>query len=95
MDEVSDRDGRLFLVETELLHVDSLHHFLAVGHRGLLESLTGTELAHDARLLKFTFEFLESFLDVLAFFYLYDNHFKVFLMFDFYGLSLAARPVND
>ena len=65
--------SRLLLVGAERLYVNSLHHLLAVGHRGLLEGLARAEFAYDAGLFKFAFEFLESLLDVLTFFYLYDD----------------------
>ena len=54
--------------------VNSLHHFLAVDNRRFLEGLTCTEFFDNAGALVFTFEFFESFLDVFAFFYLYDDH---------------------
>lgn len=57
-----------------MLHVDGLHHLLAVGDRRLLESLTATKLFNNACLLIFTLEFFEGSLDVFAFLDLYDNH---------------------
>ena len=66
--------SRLLLVGAERLYVNSLHHLLAVGHRGLLEGLARAEFAYDAGLFKFAFEFLESLLDVLTFIYMYDEH---------------------
>lgn len=71
----------LFFYGTELLHVNRFHHFLAVSNRRLLESLTAAKFFYNAGFFKFTFEFLQSAFDVLAFFYLYDNHFLV-SMFD-------------
>ncbi len=70
----------LLLYRAKLLHVDRFHHLLAVGYRGLLEGLAATELFNDASLFKFTLEFLQSAFDVLAFFYLYDNHCAVNLL---------------
>ncbi len=70
----------LLLYRAKLLHIDRLHHLLAVGYRGLLEGLAATELFNDASLFKFTLEFLQSAFDVLAFFYLYDNHCAVNLL---------------
>ena len=64
----------LLLCLTKLLNVNGLDHLLAVGHRVLLESLTAAEFFNDAGSFEFTFEFLERFLDVFAFFYWYDNH---------------------
>ena len=69
--------GALFLDGAELLHVDSLHHLLAVDYGGLLESLAAAELFHDAGFLKFALELLQSAFNVLAFFNLYDNHLVV------------------
>ncbi len=73
----------LFLDKAQFLHVDSLHHLFAVGDRGLFKCLTAAQFFYDAGFFKFAFEFFESFLDVVAFFNLYDNHFCgfIFLMF--------------
>ncbi len=71
------RKGILFLYGAELLHVDSLHHFFAVGDGGLLESLTAAEFFYNAGFFKLTFEFLEGAFDEFAFFYLYDYHILV------------------
>lgn len=71
----------LLLSLTKFLHVDGLHHFLAVGHARLLKSLTATQFFYDTGFLEFALELLESLLNVLAFFYLYDYHFSVFLLF--------------
>ncbi len=57
------------------MHVDSLHHLFAVSNRRFFESLTATEFFYDTGFFEFTFEFFESFFDVVAFFNLYDNHF--------------------
>lgn len=57
---------------TKMLNIDSLHHFLAISHAGLLESLTATKFFYDTCSFKFAFESLESSLDILAFFNLYD-----------------------
>ena len=67
----------------EVLNVNSLHHFLAVGDRRLLESLTGTQFFDDTGLLGFTLEFLKGALDVVAFLHGNNNHneFVLFLMF--------------
>ena len=42
--------------------------------RRLVKLLTTAQLFHDARLLEFTLELLESPFDVLAFLYRYYNH---------------------
>ncbi len=64
----------LFLYRTEFLNVNSLHHFLAVGYAGLLESLTAAEFFYDAGFFKLTLELLKGAFDGFAFFYLYYNH---------------------
>ena len=51
-------EGRLVLYLTKFLYVYSLHHFLAVGDRGLFKGLAATELFYDASLLKFSFKLL-------------------------------------
>lgn len=58
----------------KLLYIDSLHHFLAVGYRRLFKSLTATQFFNNAGALVFSFEFLEGFLNILAFLYLYNDH---------------------
>ncbi len=68
--------GLLLGLLTQLLYVDSFHHFLTVGHAGLLESLTAAEFLYNTGSFKFAFEFLESSLNVFAFFNLYDYHFS-------------------
>ena len=70
----------LLLCLAKLLNVNGLYHLLAVGYRGLFEGLTAAELFDDAGSFEFTFEFLKSFLDVLALFYLYDNSFLDFII---------------
>lgn len=62
------------LYSAELLHVNRLHHFLAVCDRGFLESLTAAEFLYDTGFFKLALEFLEGSFDLFAFFYLYDNH---------------------
>lgn len=57
-----------------MLHVDSLHHLLAVGHRRLLEGLASAKLLDDTGFLIFTFEFLQRAFDVITIFYGYNNH---------------------
>jgi len=80
---------RLFLYAAQLLHVDGLHHLLAVGDRGLLECLTRAQFFNHAGAFKFTFEFLESTLDVLAFFYLYNNHIIFVFVLYFFAVSFT------
>ena len=79
----------LILYGAELLHVDGLHHLLAVGDGGFLESLTATQFFNDAGFFKFTFEFLKRSFDEFAFFYLYDDH---ILMVSFeFAFTLARQ----
>lgn len=49
----------VLLLATQLLHVDSLSHLVAADDGLLGVGLTGTELAHDAGLLKLPLELLE------------------------------------
>lgn len=65
----------LLLVAVQLLYVYSVHHFVALDYRRLVELLTATEFFYNACFLKFTFEFLEGLFDVLALFYGYYDHF--------------------
>lgn len=51
----------LLLVAVQLLYVYSVHHFVALDYRRLVELLTATEFFYNACFLKFTFEFLGSF----------------------------------
>ena len=81
----------LFLNKTELLHVNRLHHFLAVCYRGFFKRLTAAEFLYDAGFFEFAFESFESLLDVVAFFDLYDDHFLLFLIFTFLFLFQAER----
>ena len=49
-------------------------HLEALQYRGLVELLTGTELFDDTSLFELSLKLLEGLLDVLAFFYRYNNH---------------------
>lgn len=86
------RRGRtLIVVLMEFLNVDSLHHFLAVYHRRLVELLTCAQFLHNASSLILSFEFLQGSFDVLAFFNLNDNHFVVcFLIFIYNSICLVS-----
>ena len=64
----------LLFVLAQVLHVNRLHHLLAVGNRGFLERLAAAEFLYNAGTLVFTLELLESLFDVFALFDLYDNH---------------------
>ena len=72
----------LFLLfgSAKFLYVNSVLHLEALQYRGLVKLLTTTKLFHYACLLKLSLELLEGLLDVLAFFYWYNNH----LVFCFY-----------
>lgn len=74
----------LLFVLTKLLYIHSFHHLLAVRNRRLFKRLATAQFFHDAGAFIFTFELLESSFDVLAFFYLYDDH---CLLFEFIYLS--------
>ena len=83
----------LLLCLTKLLYVSSLDHFLTVGDRWFLKSLASAELFYDTCSLEFTFEFFESFLDVLVLFYLYDNHlFFFFYFYWFNNIPMCTMP---
>ena len=58
----------------ELLHVDCVLHLEALKHRRLVELLTAAKLFHHTSLLKLSLELLKCSLNVLAFFYRYNNH---------------------
>ena len=64
----------LLLVAVHVLHVDGVHHGLALCNGGLREVLTTAELLQDTRTLVFTLELLQGALDVFALFYRHDNH---------------------
>ena len=58
----------------QVLHIDGLHHLLAVDDAGLLKLLTLAQLLDNASALGFSLKFLQGALDVLAFFNWNDNH---------------------
>jgi len=64
----------LILVCTELLYVNGVLHLQALQDRRLVELLTTTQLFHNTCLLELSLKLLEGLLDVLAFFYWYNNH---------------------
>lgn len=66
--------GGLLFVAAQLLHVDSFGDLVATDYRVFSECLALSQLAHDTCLLEFSFEFLQSPFDVLAFFNWYYNH---------------------
>lgn len=79
----------LFFNQAQFLHVNGLHHLLAVGDGRLLKSLTAAQFFYDAGFFKFTFEFLKRSFDEFAFFYLYDDH---ILMVSFeFAFTLARQ----
>jgi len=71
---------QLLITVAELLNIDSLHHFLAVGDGRLFKSLTGTQLLDDTGFFSFTFESLEGAFDVVAFLNGNNNH-NLFVLF--------------
>ena len=62
------------VVNVQLLYVLSVSHLHTFDLARSLELLATTQLFDDARLIEFTFEFLNRSLDVLAFLYRYDDH---------------------
>ena len=64
----------LLLSSAQLLYVNSVLHLEALQYRGLVELLTGTELLNNTCLFELSLKLLEGLLDVLAFFYWYNNH---------------------
>ncbi len=72
--------------------------FFAVGHRWLFKSLAAAQLLNDAGLFKLTFEFLKCSFDVLAFFYLYDNHFGcefIFIFVIYLHISILRGKITN
>lgn len=67
-------EGSDVALALQLLHVNRLQHFLAALHRRLGKLLTAAQLTHDASLLKFTLQLFQRALNVLAFFYGYNDH---------------------
>lgn len=78
------KESVLLLAVAELLYIDSLHHLLAVGDRGLLKSLTAAQFFYDTGLFIFTLEFLEGAFDVVAFLHGNNNHNEFVLVLMFY-----------
>lgn len=66
----------ILLLATQLLYVDSLGHLVATDDGVFGVGLTGTELTHDAGLLKLPLELLEGPFDVLA---LLDGNYDHFM----------------
>ena len=94
-----DDDRGLLFVGAQMLDVNGLHHFLAVGDGGFLESLTGADFFDHTGLFGFTFEFLQGAFDVFAFFYGYDNHdlslFFKFLLCNCFEFSVLRVMITD
>ena len=53
----------LFFNQAQFLHVNGLHHLLAVGDGGFFECLTAAQFFYDAGFFKFALEFLQRLLD--------------------------------
>lgn len=64
----------LLFVQSQMLYVDSLLDFVSSLYGRFLELLPAAQLTYHSCLFKFTFEFLESLLNVFAFFDRYYNH---------------------
>jgi len=60
-----------------MVNVDSFHLSHTLLYRRFLISFASAEFADSASLLEFAFEFLQRLLDIVTFFDLYDNHFKI------------------
>ena len=69
----------LLFVGTELLYVNGVLHLQALQNRGLVKLLTTTQLLNNTCLLELSLEIFEGLLDVLAFFYWYNNHLSLLL----------------
>ena len=80
----------LFFNQAQFLHVNGLHHLLAVGDGGFFECLTAAQFFYDAGFFKFALEFLQRLFDVVALFNLYDNHFFRSYFFVFLN-SISVR----
>ena len=77
----------------KFLYVHSVLLLKSLNHRGFVKLLTITQFFHNAGLLKFTLELLQRFLDVLAFFYRYYNHFFSFKYLNW--LIIQEPPISD
>lgn len=64
----------------KLLNIDSTLSLKSLDYRGFVKLLTSTQFLYDTGFLKFSFEFLQGFFNVFAFFYGYYNHFFVFII---------------
>lgn len=64
----------LFLSLFQLLNVNGVHHALAFHFGGFVEGLTLAEFLYNAGLFEFSFELLQGFFDVVAFFNRYYDH---------------------
>ena len=71
----------LLFVGTELLYVNGVLHLQALQNRRLIKLLTTTQLFHNTSLFELSLKLLEGLLDVLAFFYRYNNHCFLILKF--------------
>ena len=62
----------------EFVHVNGVLHLDTLQNRWLVKLLASTHFLDDASLFSLSLELFESSLDVLAFFYRYDNHYNSF-----------------
>ena len=81
----------LLLVGTKLLYVDGVLHLQALQNRGLVELLAATKFLHDAGFFKLSLKLLKGLLNVLAFFYRYNNHFAFCFKYLIVKLMLLGR----
>lgn len=68
------QEERLFLVATELLHINGVLHGETLGHAGLVELLTATEFLGNAGLFKLSLELFEGTFNVFALLDGYYDH---------------------
>ena len=68
--------GKLFLIKSQMLYVDSFFKLLPSLNRFLNKSLSASKLTDDTCLLKFPLEFFQSSLNVLTLFNWNYNHLK-------------------
>lgn len=64
----------LLILKLEMLYIDGFHFSHSLLNRGLCKLSACTKFTDSASSLKFSFEFLECFLNVISVFNLYDNH---------------------
>jgi len=74
---LAEKHKLLLVLKLQVLYIDSFLHSHSLLYRWLCKLSTCAELTDGTSLLEFPLEFLESLLNVLAFFYRYYNHAKI------------------